>query len=138
MEIRLECTEGPARVAEAWVNGRLLIVMDEYSRPGEDVTAGVLTDARFTYLTEEGFSWDQAIAGNRAERRIIEHVRGWRYVGCGKVLQIMPVVIDFGLLQMEDANWSHDESLVGQFVRVQIDRLSITRALVEDWPEDTR
>ena len=135
MEVRLESTDGPARRAEVWVAGTLLVVMDEYSRPGEQPTPGVLDDARFIYLTEEAFTWDEAVAGNRAERRVIEPVRGWRYVGYGRVTQIMPVEIDFGLLTMADANWSTDEKLIGKFVRVPIDRLSITRAAKPDWPE---
>ena len=40
----------------------------------------------------------------------------------------MPVVIHFGLLRMEDPNWSTDEHLVGKFVRVPIDRLEIIPA----------
>ena len=132
MEVRLESTDGPARAAEVWVDGTLLVVMDEYTRPGEQLPPGLLADVKFTYMTEEGFSWDQAIGGNRAERRLIEQVRGWRYVGYGRVVQIMPVVIDFGLLTMEDANWTNDEDLIGRFVRVPIDRLSITRRMEDD------
>ena len=135
MEVRLESTDGPARAAEVWVDGTLLVVMDEYSRPGEQPPPGLLTDVKFTYMTQEGFSWDQAIGGNRAKRRLIEQVRGWRYVGYGRVVQIMPVVIDFGLLTMEDANWTTDEALVGRFVRVPIDRLSIARRVEDDWPD---
>ncbi len=138
MEVRLESTDGPARAAEVWVDGTLLVVMDEYTRPGEQLPPGLLTDVKFTYMTEEGFSWDQAVGGNRAERRLIERVRGWRYVGYGRVVQIMPVVIDFGLLTMEDANWTTDEALVGKFVRVAIDRLSIARRMEDDWPDGAR
>ena len=133
MEVRLESTGGLARMAEVWVGGTLLVVMDEYSQPGEQLSPGPLEDVKFTYLTEEGFSWEQAIAANRAERRIIEPVRGWRYEGFGRVVQIMPVAIDFGLVRMEDANWTTDEKLVGRFVRIPIDRLSITRQTEEDW-----
>jgi hypothetical protein len=135
MEVRLESTEGPARQAEVWVAGTLLVVMDEYSRPGQKVPPGPLRDAKFVYMTEEGFTWEQAVGGNRAKRTLIDPVRSWRYVGYGQVVQVMPVVIDFGLLTMEDANWTTDESLVGKFVRVAIDRLSIARAEPPDWPE---
>ena len=133
MEVRLESTEGSGRAAEVWVGGHLLVVMDEYSAPGEPAGPGLLDDVKFTYMTEQRIDWDQAAAANRAERKLIEHVRSWRYVGCGQVTQIMPVTIDFGLLTMEDANWSSDEQLVGAYVRVPIDRLSITRRLAEDW-----
>jgi hypothetical protein len=134
MEVRLESTGGLARQAEVWVNGHLLVVMDEYSQPGSEATPGILADVKFVYLTDAAFTWAEAVAGNRAKRKQIDPVRGWRYVGYGQVVQIMPVVIDFGLLVMEDANWTNDERLVGKFVRVPIDRLSIRRAVEPDWP----
>jgi hypothetical protein len=128
VEVRLETTEGFAGQAEVWVDGTLLVVMDQYSRPYAPATPGVLDDATFTYLTDEGFTWSAAAAGNKAKRLILDPVKGWRYVGYGRVVQIMPVVIDFGLLAMEDANWTNDEKLIGRFVRVSIDRLTLTRA----------
>jgi len=138
MDVRLESTEGFARAAEVWVGGTLFVAMDEISPPDEPLSPGLLSDVAFRYMTEEGFSWDQAVAGNRAKRRLVEPVRSWRYVGFGRVLQIMPVVIDFGLLTMADANWTTDEALVGRFVRVAIDRLSITHRVPDDWPESMR
>ncbi len=138
MEVRLESTDGPGRQAEVWVGGSLLVVMDEYTRPGEPTAPGPLPDAKFVYMTEEAFSWDEAIAGNRSERRLLEPVRSWRYAGFGRVVQIMPVVIDFGLMCMEDANWTNDEKLVGRFVCVPIDRLSLTHHESDRWPEDLR
>jgi hypothetical protein len=87
-------------------------------------------------MTEEAFDWESAAAGNRSQRMLLEPVRGWRYAGFGQVLQVMPVVIDFGLLRMEDANWTNDEKLVGRFVRVSIDRLSLRRREVNRWPAD--
>jgi hypothetical protein len=50
----------------------------------------------------------------------------------------MPVVVDFGLLRMEDANWTNDRNLVGKFVKVFMDRLEIGRAGEPDWPEGIR
>ncbi len=138
MEVRLESTDGPGRQAEVWVGGSLLVVMDEYTRAGEVMGPGSLPDATFAYMSEESFTWDEAMAGNRAERLLLEPVRGWRYAGCGRVVQIMPVVIDFGLIQMEDANWTNDEGLVGKFVCVPIDRLSLTRYEDDRWPEELR
>ena len=138
MEVRLESTAGLARQAEVWVNDTLFVVMDEYSRAGERPLPGLLTDAKFVYMTEEAFTWDQAAFGNRAARKFIEPIRTWRYVGFGQILQVMPVLIDFGLLTMEDPNWSTDERLVGRFVRVAIDRLSLTRAIPPDWPQNAR
>jgi hypothetical protein len=48
----------------------------------------------------------------------------------------MPVMIDFGLACMEDGKWTNDEKLAGKFVRVPIDRLSLTHRESDRWPED--
>ena len=77
MEVRLESTDGPGRAAEVWVGGSLLTVMDDYTRPAEDLTPGVLADVMFAYMTEEAFTWDEAIAGNRAQRKLLDPVRQW-------------------------------------------------------------
>jgi len=127
MDLRLETTGGFGRQAEVWVGGTLLRVMDQYSAPARPATPGVLDDAAFTYHSDERVSWEQAAAGNRAKRRLLDPVRSWRYVGYGRVVGIMPVVIDFGLVAMEDANWTNDETLIGKFVRVPIDRLTLVR-----------
>ena len=50
----------------------------------------------------------------------------------------MPVVIDFGLLKMEDANWTGDERLIGRYVRVAIDRLEVSPAFAPDWPDEAK
>ena len=132
MEIRLESTRGLSREAEVWVDGTLLVAMDEYSAPDKRTPPGLLHDAKFMYMAEEGVDWPAAIRANPSRRKRIEPVRGWRYVGYGRVVDIMPVVIDFGLLCMEDANWTNEEQLVGQFVRVEIDRLSLVRAAPDE------
>ena len=80
-------------------------------------------------------SWEEASRANPSRRKALEPERGWRYVGFGQVIQIMPVVIDFGLLAIEDPNWTNDESLVGRYVKVHIDRLELAPAHEPDWPE---
>ena len=124
----MEHTEGLGKLAEVWVDGHLLYVCDGVSEPGRRVPAGVIENVRFTYVTTEGLSWQEAVADNRARKRQLDHVRKWSYSGYGRVRSIMPVVVDFGLLEMEDANWTSDEGLIGQFVRIPIDRLEIGHA----------
>ena len=135
MEVRMEHTDGLGKLAEVWVDGRLLRVCDGVSRPGGRCAAGVLGGVRFQYVAIDGLAWDAAARGNPDKKKNLEPVRGWSYTGYGQVTQIMPVRIDFGLLEMDDANWTYDETLVGQFVRVPIDRLEIVRAEKPDWPE---
>ena len=138
MEVRMEQTEGLGRQAEVWVDGHLLCVCDGVSAPDARAAPGVLEDVKFEYMGAEGFSWAEAVRGNPAKKRTLEPLGRWSYVGYGQVMSIMPVVIDFGLVVMEDANWTTDEKLVAKFVRIAIDRLEITRATDPDWPEGMR
>jgi len=134
----MEHTEGLGRRADVWLGGDLLTVCDAVSSAARPCPPGVLEDVRFTYISEEGFTWEAAIGGNPSRHVRLEPVRGWAYVGYGKIVSIMPVVIDFGLLRMEDATWSTDERLVGRHVRIPIDRLELHNAAEDDWPEELR
>lgn len=133
-DMRMEYTAGLGRKAEVWVNGRLLEVCDGVSGAEQRCRPGRLEAAKLAYMTEEAIPWPQAVRGNPSRRRQLEHVRGWSYVGFGRVLSVMPVVIDYGLVTMEDPNWTTDETLVGSFVRVQIDRLELVPAHRPDYP----
>jgi len=133
----MEHTHGLGLEAEVWVGGDLLTVCDAISAPDSPCPPGMLTDVTFAYASLAGFSWDQAVRANPGKRMRLEPLRRWAYTGYGRVVSIAPaVIVDFGLLQMEDANWTTDRSLVGQFVRIPIDRLEIVPAHRPDWPED--
>lgn len=138
MEVRMEHTEGLGRLAEVLVDGHTFYVCDAVSDPGRPASAGLLEEVEFCYMTAEGFSWDEAARGNPSKERRLDHVRGWAYQGYGRVVSIMPVRVDFGLLEMEDANWSRQESLVGRFVTISIDRLELRRKDRGDWPAHLR
>jgi hypothetical protein len=128
MDVRMEHTEGLGGKAQVWVDGALLDVCDGISPADQRTPPGALEDVAFRYTTDETISWDDAVANNPSHKVTLEPVKGWAYAGFGRVEQVMPVVIHFGLLKMEDPNWSTDETLVGQFVRVPIDRLEIVPA----------
>ena len=134
----MEHTEGLGRRAEVWLGGHLLTVCDAVSSADQPCPPGTLEDVRFTYVSEEGFTWETAIRRNPSRRVLLEPVRQWAYVGYGKILSVMPVMIDFGLLRMEDATWATDEHLVGRHVRIPIDRLELHRAVEDDWPAELR
>lgn len=138
MNVRMEHTDGLGRVAEVWVDGHLLTVCDAYSAADRRCPPGAMDEVKFSYLTEAGFTWDEAIRANPSHRRALEPVRGWAYAGYGLVLQVMPVVVDFGMMRMEDANWTSDERLVGKYVRIPIDRLEVSPAVKADWPKGAR
>lgn len=138
MDVRMEYTEGRGRAAEVWVNGALLTVCDNISPPESRCLPGLLEGVMFGYTNDEAFTWEEAAAGNRSRKVSLDPIKGWRYVGYGQVVQIMPVKIHFGSLIMEDGTWSSDENLVGQFVCVPINRLELLPASKPDWPENMR
>jgi len=138
-DIRMEHSDGLGREAQVWVDNELLTVCDSISTPDAPCPPGVLENVKFSYASMEGFSWDHAVRGNAGRRTLLEPVSRWAYAGYGRVLTVTPtVVIDFGVVRMEDSNWTTDESLVGRFVRIPIDRLEITPAHAPDWPEEMR
>lgn len=130
----MEHTEGYGRTAEVWVDGALLTVCDGISPPQGRTPPGPLENVTFRYTTDENVSWEQAVRTNPSKRVCLEPVKRWAYVGFGRVEQVMPVRIHFGLLRMEDPNWSTDDTLVGRFVRVPIDRLEVVPAASDDFP----
>ncbi len=135
-EIRMEQTEGLGRLAQVWVGGALLTVCDGISAADRRCRPGVLSSARFKYVSQQGVELSAAVADNPSYRRELEPLQRWSYIGFGRIKSIMPVVIDFGLITMEAPQWTNDESLVGQFVAVPIDRLEIVAADALDFPEE--
>lgn len=134
-ELRMEHTEGFGGEAEVWVDGALFKVFDSFSTHDERTQPGLLEGATLRYHNDESYTWDEALKGNRSHRSCIDPVKSWRYIGYGRVEQVMPVIINFGGIRMEDPNWSIDDGLVGKFVRVPINRLELARMEKQDWPE---
>lgn len=126
--IRMEHTDGHGSQAEVWLDGTLLTVYDGYSRPGERTPPGKMDQAIFRYTNDEAYSWDDAIRRNPHKRVVLEPVKRWAYYGYGRIESVMPVVINFGLMRMEDPTWATGEDLVGKFVAVPINRLEVVRA----------
>jgi len=138
MEVRMEHTEGFARKAEVLVDGESLIVCDGVSTPARRCAPGVIESVKFSYPSLEGFQWSRAVRENPSHKIRLEHVRGWSYVGFGRVVSIMPVTIYFGMLELEDPNWSDDENLTGKYVKVPIDRLDLSVDDGKQWPKELK
>ena len=114
----------------------MLTVCDNLSGRDQKCPPGPLENVRFSYMSIESPNWAEAIKANKAKRKRLEKVRAWSYTGYGQVVSVMPVVVDFGLLCMEDPNWATDEGLVGNYVKVAIDRLEISPPASTDWPAE--
>ena len=138
MQVRMETTEGLGRAAEVWVNGHLLRVCDGVSRPGRRCPPGLLEGVKLAFATAEAISWEQAARANPSRKMMLEPVRGWSYVGYGRVVSIMPSVVDFDLATMECPQWTTDRGLIGRYVRIPIDRLELVPAEPADWPSQAR
>ncbi len=136
MEIRMEHTEGLGGLAEVWVDGTLLSVCDGVSVADEPCRPGLIESVQLQYVSLQSVSLALTAAENRSNKKYLDPVQQWTYVGYGQVVSIMPVVVDFGLVQMADSNWVTDESFVGRYVAVPIDRLEIVPANKPDWPEE--
>ncbi len=138
MEVRMEHSEGFARRAEILLDDESLIVCDSVSTPEDRCNPGVIENAKFSYPSLEGFQWSEAIRDNPSNKVRLERISGWSYMGFGRVLSIMPVIIDFGMIKLEDPNWSDDEKLTGKYVKVMIDRLDLSIDDGKQWPEELR
>jgi len=125
MDVRMEHTRGRGRQAEIWVAGELLTVCDGVSSGDSPTPAGLIEGVRLRYMTESPVALSGTVKENPRLRKGLDHVRSWAYTGYGQVVSIMPVTVDFGLVTMEDPNWATDESLIGRYVKVAIDRLEI-------------
>ncbi|MEI7836913.1 MAG: hypothetical protein WCK05_10955 [Planctomycetota bacterium] len=133
-EVRMEWTDGPGRAAAIWVGGTMLHVCDNVSTPECRCRPGVLENVCLTYVTDVGASWGDSIRDNPTGRKQLEAIRHWSYLGSGRIVSLMPVMIDFGLVAMPDPRWSTDDSLIGRDVQVTIDRLDLWPAYAADWP----
>ena len=138
MEVRMEHTEGFARKAEVLLGDESLIVCDGVSAPERRCAPGVIENVKFSYPSLEGFQWPRAVRENPSHKVRLEHVRGWSYVGFGRVVSIMPVTIDFGTLELEDPNWSDDKNLEGKYVKVSIDRRDLSVDEGKQWPDELK
>ena len=134
----MEHTDGFARKAEILLDEESLIVCDSVSTPELRCSPGVIENPKFSYPSLEGFEWPQAVRDNPSSRVSFDHVSGWSYIGFGRVLSIMPVVIDFGVLELEAPNWCDDERLAGRYVKVSVDRLDLSIDDGKQWPEDLK
>ena len=87
MDVRMEYTEGVGKIAEVWVQGNLLCVCDGVSTGEQRCPPGEMPPVKFSYVSEAGLSWDQAMRGNLSERCVLDPVRRWSYAGFGRIVQ---------------------------------------------------
>ena len=114
-------TEGPYLEAVFYVEGQTLRVMDEFSVDARNVpTPGELVDFEFAPELSRDESWEEIFSTNSGQKIGLDNVEGWRYHAYGQIVSINPVVVNCGVLSIEDAFHTNDPRVIGEFVRLTI------------------
>lgn len=122
---KLLSSEGPYLEAVVEVHGQRLHVMDALDEgPGVAPQPGEVFDLVFgELLDDDDETWEQMFAANPEGRQCLVPWGGWRYRAYGRVVGVQPVVVDCGVLQVEDVVHSQDPALIGASLAFAIARL---------------
>ena len=125
VKAKLLSSEGPYLEAVVEVQGQRLCVMDALDEgPGVAPQAGEVFDLVFgELLDDDDETWEQMFAANPEGRQCLVPLGGWRYRAYGRVVGVQPVLVDCGVLQVEDVVHSQDPVLVGATLAFTIARL---------------
>lgn len=73
------------------------------------------------------FDWVTVFRENVAREIKLEKGPGQcEYFGFGQLIQIRPIVADFGVFKLELGDWTNDERVIGEFIYWRIDQLRIS------------
>lgn len=123
---RIISTNGPYLEAEIEVDGTRLTVMDELILAEKSIPSGGLkVEFEFSPDLFEDEPWESIFSGNPSGKIGLEHIAGWRYRAFGKIVSVDPVLVDCGLVKVEDPISTHDHRVVGEFVAFTIGRLGV-------------
>ena len=126
IDAELMSTEGLNLEAEVLIAGVRLTVMDGFSGPGERSSCGLLQNVRLDCLEADRLSFEEMFQGNPHGLKGLEWRGGWRYAGYGQIIGLNPTRVDFGLAIIDGVGpRTNDASCVGQFIKVEIDRLEL-------------
>lgn len=121
---RLVSTEGLYLEAIIEVDGQHLCVMDEFSVSADtSPKVGEQFEFEFSPYLGEDEEWEAIFSGNPEGRVGLESLGGWRYRAFGRVVGVIPVLVDCGLFHVEGVVSSRDPRLVGEPVAFIISRL---------------
>jgi hypothetical protein len=121
-------TEGYGGDAIIEVGGERLKVRDAISSVDRPARSGPVAAARFDVVVADARGSQPKLGANPDRLTGLRHQWGWRYTGNGRVIGLDPVRIDLGILVLELPRSSDDEPLLGEFVSVAIDRISLASA----------
>jgi hypothetical protein len=91
---------------------------------GTEFKTGQKIELELDFIGKE-LEWN-AIFSENPEREIkVEWKGGWEYEAYGKIMNINPVLIDFGEFELNTGNWTNDKKIIGEYVFWKIERLDI-------------
>ena len=121
---RFHSTEGPYLQAIIEIDGVCLTVMDEFSVDARNIPSiGTEFEFEFNTVLDENESWESTFSGNPDSKFGLENLAGWRYRAYGRIISINPVVVDCGLLAVEDVIQTNDPRVIGESVAFTIEVL---------------
>lgn len=117
-------TDGPYLEAIICIEEQLLCIMDEFSTAGDpSPEVGQQLNLELITLLDDDEPWESMFRGNPERKTGLEPLGGWRYRAYGQVTQVQPVVVDCGVILVEDPVHSNDSGLIGEYIAFTITRL---------------
>lgn len=127
MNVVLIETEGYGGDAVIEIDGQRLTVRDALSTVDRPARPGPVAGARFEAVTADPRASKRTLGKNLERITTLEHRWGWRYLGHGRIVSLDPLRIDLGVLDIELDASPDLEHAPGDFVTIEIDRISVTR-----------
>jgi hypothetical protein len=114
-------TEGEYLEAVVEVSGERLHVMDDCG--GSSMSPGQRIEIELEAQVWDPGEWDEAFRSNPEKKKALLRLEGWRYLACGQIVAVNPVVCDCGLIQAEGPIRTHDPRCIGEYVGFKIQRI---------------
>ena len=91
---------------------------------GIEFKKGQKIELELDFIGKE-LEWDTIFSENPEKEIKVEWKGGWEYETYGKIMNINPVLIDFGEFELNTGNWTNDKKIIGEYVFWKIERLDI-------------
>ena len=121
MKAKLIKTDGDYLEAIVEIAGHEYIVMGEFN--GKSINLGSELDIELSGNDLNDLDWDEIFTLNPSQEKRLQHIKGWTYFGLGEIVSVNPVIVDCGIIKIEDAFSTKDVKCLGEFIGLKINRL---------------
>lgn len=91
---------------------------------GNEFKSGQKIELELDFIGKE-LEWNTIFSENPNREIKVEWKGGWEYEAYGKIMNINPVLIDFGEFELNTGDWTNDKNIIGEYVFWKIERLDI-------------